>query len=299
MGLLHDDASDGTYTLHARTLIGRNPLCHVQVDDRRVSAEHATISWRGDGWELRDLGSSNGTWVDGQPIDAGVPVRLTTASRLSFGQPGDAWRLLEVDGPVPSARELMGDRRRDAVNGLIVLPDAEAPEVSIYCDAHGHWLAESPREVLRLEDQSIVPAGETVWRVHLPMPLAPTLREDARSSFALHFRVSADEEYVELDVVQGGTRHTIGARSFNYLLLVLARERMDDQERPESEQGWLHQEDLSRKLRISDVTVYTQIHRARQRLAEAGVDRAAQVVERRQRTRQLRIGTADLHEVTI
>ena len=294
MGVLLHEATGERYTLHARTLVGRNPVCHVRLQDPRVSAEHATLSWDGSGWVLRDLGSSNGTWLDGQPMPS--PISLTADSRFSFGHADDAWRLADLQGPVGFAEEVMGTARREAVQGLIVLPNDDEPEVSIYLDPQEQWVLESEAERRSLADQSVVPAGGTVWRVFLPATLAPTLRSGSRSSFTLHFRVSSDEEYVELDVIQDGHRYEIGGRSFNYLLLTLARDRLADHRHAEGEQGWVHQEDLARKLAISDITVYTQIHRARQRLAAAGVEQAAAVVERRSRTRQLRMGTIDIVE---
>jgi len=299
MGLLRHEATGELWTLHARTLVGRNPVCQIRLLDRRASAEHAAICWDGEGWELRDLGSTNGSWVDGRRVSPSGLVRLGAGSRLAFGREDDPWSLVELGAPVARAEEAVSSRRRDAVQELLVLPDDEAPEVSIYLDASGGWVSERHDEIRPLRDQSLVPAGGTVWRVYLPLPVAPTLPSGATAPFAAQFRVSGDEEYVELDIVQRQRRFAIGARSFNYLLLTLARERLEDRERPETEQGWMHQEDLAKMLGISDITVYTQVHRARQRLAEAGVSQGAAIVERRHRTRQLRMGTTDIVELGI
>ena len=62
-------------------VIGRDPGCRVRVPDPLVSRRHAELSYAGGRWVLRDLGSSNGTFVDGQqvqtvPIGAGARVRL-------------------------------------------------------------------------------------------------------------------------------------------------------------------------------------------------------------------------------
>jgi len=56
--------------LHGPLLsIGRAPECDVQLESTRVSRRHAELSCDAEGrWRVRDLGSRNGTRVNGQPI---------------------------------------------------------------------------------------------------------------------------------------------------------------------------------------------------------------------------------------
>jgi hypothetical protein len=49
-------------------LIGRSKLCDIQVARPAVSRQHALIIYSQDGTKLIDLGSSNGTYVDGEQI---------------------------------------------------------------------------------------------------------------------------------------------------------------------------------------------------------------------------------------
>jgi pSer/pThr/pTyr-binding forkhead associated (FHA) protein len=64
-------------------VIGRDPASDLYVDDDRVSRRHAWLGWSGEGWELIDLGSKNGTYVDGLPAFAGSLI--TDRSWLSLG----------------------------------------------------------------------------------------------------------------------------------------------------------------------------------------------------------------------
>ncbi len=49
-------------------VVGRDPLCQVVIDDSRVSREHLALEWTGGQWWVRDLGSSNGTFLNGRPV---------------------------------------------------------------------------------------------------------------------------------------------------------------------------------------------------------------------------------------
>jgi CRP-like cAMP-binding protein len=54
------------------------------VDDNRVSREHIEIVRQADGIYLRDLGSSNGTWLNGTQLE-GTPVRLEDGAEIRLG----------------------------------------------------------------------------------------------------------------------------------------------------------------------------------------------------------------------
>src|SRR5258708_7496772 len=51
--------------------------------DRRLSREHAQISRTPEGWTIRDLGSRNGTFVDGQPVDGVISIATPRVIRLA------------------------------------------------------------------------------------------------------------------------------------------------------------------------------------------------------------------------
>jgi pSer/pThr/pTyr-binding forkhead associated (FHA) protein len=52
--------------------IGRDPGCECLVDDRTVSNRHAQFSYHHNQWWLVDLGSTNGTVLNGQPVTEAV-----------------------------------------------------------------------------------------------------------------------------------------------------------------------------------------------------------------------------------
>lgn len=56
---------DGDY------IIGRRSDCQIFVPDMRVSRQHAKIQRDGEGWCIEDLGSNNGTYVNGKRVQVG------------------------------------------------------------------------------------------------------------------------------------------------------------------------------------------------------------------------------------
>jgi hypothetical protein len=62
--------------------IGRGDRCGLVLEDRRVSKRHARLVWTGEGWRVEDLGSKNGTTVNGEPTRA---VELRNRDWISFG----------------------------------------------------------------------------------------------------------------------------------------------------------------------------------------------------------------------
>ncbi|WP_437229678.1 SpoIIE family protein phosphatase [Planctomicrobium sp. SH661] len=64
-------------------IIGRLPECEVQLPSNMVSRKHARVFPTGPGYSIEDLGSGNGTFVNGQKIEGAY--RLKPNDRLKFG----------------------------------------------------------------------------------------------------------------------------------------------------------------------------------------------------------------------
>jgi FHA domain/Domain of unknown function (DUF1707) len=67
----------------ARFTIGRDPDCDLVIPDISVSRRHAGLARGTGGWLLTDLGSTNGTTLNGWRVRDAVPVRC--GDRVSFG----------------------------------------------------------------------------------------------------------------------------------------------------------------------------------------------------------------------
>lgn len=64
------------------TLIGRSAAAHLRLSDHGISRKHALILRRGDDWVAQDLGSSNGTLVNGDVVEEMV---LRDGDRIQLG----------------------------------------------------------------------------------------------------------------------------------------------------------------------------------------------------------------------
>jgi pSer/pThr/pTyr-binding forkhead associated (FHA) protein len=64
-----------TYELEAETTLGRAPGCQVWIDDSFASQIHARVFFVDHTAYLEDLGSTNGTLVNGQRVHGQVPLK--------------------------------------------------------------------------------------------------------------------------------------------------------------------------------------------------------------------------------
>jgi pSer/pThr/pTyr-binding forkhead associated (FHA) protein len=65
---------DGADILLDRPLVfvGRHPTCDARIDSLRVSRYHCSLTRENDEIVVRDLGSTNGTQINGQRVQVGL-----------------------------------------------------------------------------------------------------------------------------------------------------------------------------------------------------------------------------------
>lgn len=124
--------------------IGRNDDCEVVLPDRQVSRYHARITWKKDHYEIEDLGSKNGTHVNGQLSESSTP--LTDGDEFQIGL---RFKLAFIDAdatmPLTITKEVTGlqldkETRQVWINGEQIDPPLSLPQyrlLQILWDAGG------------------------------------------------------------------------------------------------------------------------------------------------------------------
>src|SRR5436190_20756905 len=80
------DGSEVTHELAEEIItLGRVEDNMIQIDDASVSSHHAELSLRGDEYILKDIGSTNGTRVNGAPAEPDAEIVLKPGDRITFG----------------------------------------------------------------------------------------------------------------------------------------------------------------------------------------------------------------------
>jgi FHA domain len=63
-----------SFPLDAVTTLGRDVNNSIVVDDPFASSDHAVLTFRGRAWYVEDLESTNGTYVNGVPVERVSPL---------------------------------------------------------------------------------------------------------------------------------------------------------------------------------------------------------------------------------
>lgn len=114
----------------APLVIGRHEECDVTLPDRQVSRNHARIFWDGDTYCIEDLGSKNGTHVNGEDVQEarvladGDEVQIALRFKLAFVDAG-ATAPLTLDGTSAdgeSGLRIEEETRQVWINGTLLDP---------------------------------------------------------------------------------------------------------------------------------------------------------------------------------
>lgn len=170
--------------LSEEVVLGRDPACTVPLPSDDVSRRHARIAPEEGGHVLVDLGSTNGTWVEGHRVER---RRLRGGERIRVGAfvaayvaPGDAAgrhledlaRLARTDAltGLPNRRALEEELSRAAARALrggsplsaLVLDVDRFKQVN---DRHGHAAGDAVLAAVAARAAGALRAGDVMARI--------------------------------------------------------------------------------------------------------------------------------------
>lgn len=282
MGILRELATERRVYLPPRLLVGRSSQADLRLPGGWVSSEHASIWWDGRAWRVRDLGSRNGTLLEGQQIKGGEGAVLVHGQRLAFGQLEEAWLVDDDAAPVPMAVDRATGSTRLSDDGVLGLPDDDDPRVTVHAEDERWWLQRDGGVPEPVHDRSIAVLDGAVWILRLPEPSRPTDRaaEPPRAAdLRLRLGVGLDQETIQADVLHGDERIGLDPRSHHEVLHLLARQQLADAALPAPERGWIDPEVLAGQAGIKRSVLNVYVQRLRKQFQSCGV--VGEVIQRR------------------
>lgn len=164
-------------------VIGRSEYCDLQLDDHWISRQHAKIQRTSSGFEIRDLGSTNGLLVNDQPVSS---VVLQSGDRIRIGKrifrflsDGDVeskyydtvYSMMTRDGLTGAfnkrylleylEREVLRSRRFQRCLSVILFDVDHFKSIN---DTHGHLAGDDVLRELSKRVQTIIGADEVFSR---------------------------------------------------------------------------------------------------------------------------------------
>lgn len=74
--------SGAAFDLVGGAVLGRGDAVDIHLEDPFASTNHARISWEGSTVMIEDLGSTNGTYLNGEPLDGPAPLHVGDRIRI-------------------------------------------------------------------------------------------------------------------------------------------------------------------------------------------------------------------------
>jgi two-component system cell cycle response regulator len=98
------------------TVLGRGHGCRVRIEDSALSRKHCRIVKKGDAYILEDLGSTNGTFIDGEPVGEGR--RLEDGVRIQMGRDTVLKFSIQDELEMRATRRLYESAMNDPLTGV-------------------------------------------------------------------------------------------------------------------------------------------------------------------------------------
>jgi hypothetical protein len=298
--------------------IGRDLSNTVVLLDEDVSCNHAVVSVGPDGPRLRDLRSTNGTFLNDERVAGEAPLadgdtlrlgeRCTLRVRQVGQESGAALALADLTAGtihrIEGTRCLIGSGPACQVEipgGPRFAASLELGPGEVWLDAEGQSRAIDVGATFEVAGHTF--RLEALERMSIRITLSGTVT--ASPSYALSVALDAPGGPVaQLSDPRGTIQHTVAAENRATLLYVLGRRRKEDLDKgePEPMAGWIDDEDVliavwgRAALHQATSNWSVLLHRLRRELDEAGFDPS--IIEKRRGAVRLRLRNIEIGGLT-
>ena len=177
-------------------IIGRGRDSDIILDEHQISRKHARLQNTSQGWALTDLGSTNGTRVNGQRLPAGQPRTLQPGDRIALGTAALVLKGQRRDEDVPQRSPQQGKPHPALLAAGALLVGAVLVGIVIVLvlalQDKGEPTMEGPGVLDQVDDSLPIPTLIEGISTALPVPTqlegletilpGPTIMEDMKTS---------------------------------------------------------------------------------------------------------------------
>ena len=292
MATILNTKSNNLTILRNQHIFGRHSCSsNTLLNNAEASRLHASILWNESYWLLQDT-SSNGTFINNRVMIAGAKKRLKRGDSIRFGGLNAyPWVFNNDDAPKSMLFPLESCSAPPVeLDGIVVLPNENTPEITLYPSQNGEWLCDTELGIIKLKTGLKVSTHNNSWYFVNAETFDSTKKvklthNNVSTSISLSFTVSKNEEHVSACILFNNHSIDLGERTHHYLLLLLARKRMADQQSglDDNEQGWLDISLLCQQTGYDENYINIQIYRLRKQLIKAMTSaiQLLQIIERR------------------
>lgn len=286
--LLKDGAPAHTHPVDRVANVGRGPGNHLVLVDAGVSWHHGSVWLEGGIPWVRDLGSTNGTFVNGRKIAGPEPVR--PGDKLRFGTSVEV--LVEGEVSTPVHRDVMvedlgtgvrvpirSDRFTFGSRGCdFEIPGARLAATLIVHPSGEFWLGTDDDRPLRVEEVFEIGGRKLILREIGPSHTATVSSQPGRYPCRLLVNLAGPTGPVATLVhLVSGNEIRVDAGNRAVLLWILGRRRKDDLDagKPDDDAGWCTSDEVQTGIwgRQGDSNkMHVLIHRVRADIKKAGFD---------------------------
>jgi pSer/pThr/pTyr-binding forkhead associated (FHA) protein len=143
---LADGEANESFDLGQRSVnLGRAPENSIVLAEAKISRMHAQLNWVGDGWEVVDLGSSNGTFVNGERVERarvlpGDTIELgDSVLRYELGAAEADRSSAQVDQPVTIDNEADLEKTLTDATVSVKLSQVDVPRLAVRLPGRPTW----------------------------------------------------------------------------------------------------------------------------------------------------------------